>query len=170
MDNKQGLSEGNLKIIDLTKTEFEANGVKYYIEKHLSFERFLMYKKLELQVGYEVGFYGIFQALKKIYDLCNDKKFADIAVLTHNTLQGIAKVDERRISVLDLAALFINEKDEDRKVITDDMIAKKISDWEEEGLSIIPFFQLSTGFIEGFQKSYNAVILSSLGTEESELK
>jgi len=168
MDSKQGLSQGNLKILDLNNTEFEANGVKYYIEKHLSFERFLMYKKLELQVGYEVGFYGIFQTLKKIYELCNDKKFADIAVLTHNTMQGITKIDERRIPVLDLAALFINEKDEDRKVINDDMIAKKIDNWQAEGLSIMPFFQLSTAFIKDFQKVYNEIILISSGMTEEE--
>lgn len=163
MDNKQGLSETNLKVIDISKSSFEANGNTYYIEKHLSLERYLMYKKLELQVGYEVGFYGIYEALKKIYDLTNDKNkgFADIAVTAYNAMKGITNVDERRIPVLELAALFINEKDENRNIINDDMISKKVDDWQAEGLSIMPFFQLSTSFIKDFQKVYNELILIS---------
>jgi hypothetical protein len=164
-DNNIGLSESNVKTFDVNSKEFKANGKTYYIESHISIDRYLMYRKLEIQAGYDVGFYGMYETLKKCYDLCNQQKFADIAVLVNNTINGIVNVDKRRIPVLDMAALFINEKDEDRGVINDEIIERKITDWQAEGLSITPFFQLSTSFIKNFQKIYTEIILKTSDPE-----
>jgi len=146
-----------LKLIDLKDKKFIANGAEYFIESGLSFERFRMYQKLQIECGYEVGFYGMFENIKKIYELCNGMKFADIAVLTSNVLHGMAKVDERKVPVLNLCALFINTKDEDRKIINDDIVDKKIADWEAEGLDVTPFFQLALGSIQNFSKAWEEV-------------
>lgn len=146
-----------LKTIDLKEKRFTANGTEYFIESGLSFERFRMYQKLQIECGYESGFYGMFENIKKIYELCNGMKFADIAVMTSNILHGMAKVDERKIPVLNLCALFINTKDEDRKIINDDIVDKKIADWEAEGLDVTPFFQLALGSIQNFSKAWEEV-------------
>lgn len=159
MDTKQDLQK--LKIIDFSKqSSFKANGVEYYIESSLSFSRFRMYKKLQIEAGYGVGFYEMFETLKRGYELCNDKKFADIAVLLHNTMKGIKDIDEREDVVLQLSCLFINEKDEDRKVINDDMVNKKIADWEAEGLDIMPFFQFAISSIKNFWQAYKEISLN----------
>ena len=149
MANKQGLHK-----IDLNKKSFKANGKEYFIESGLSFERFLMYQKLQLEVGYEVGFYGVFKALEKAYSFCNDGKIGDTAVILHNIMNGIKTVDERRVPMLDLVCLFVNEKNEDRKIINDDMIKAKISDWEAEGLDMMPFLQLAVSSIKNFSTVY----------------
>jgi hypothetical protein len=160
MQNPQ--TNKKLKQLDLTQKEFEANGKKYFIESSLSFERYLQYQKLQIELAFEPGFYGVFEAMKKGYELCNNQKFADLAVLLHNTMAGIATVDQRRIPALDLCALFINKEDEDRAIINDDMIKQKINDWQAEGLDILPFFQLAMDSIKDFRKIYSALILSSL--------
>jgi hypothetical protein len=156
MDNKQ--SGGPLKQIDLNKKSFKANGKEYFIESALSFERFLMYQKLQFEVAYEPGFYGVYKALEKSYEACNGGKIADAAVIIHNTMAGIKTVDQRRVPALDLVCLFINEKNEDRRVITDDIISGKISDWEAEGLDMMPFFQLAISSIKNFSSVYTEFI------------
>jgi hypothetical protein len=150
-----------LKSIDLNTKEFEANGKKYFIESSLSFERYIMYQKLQLQLAFEPGFYGVYETLKKGFELCNQQKFADLAVLLHNTMSGIKTVDERSVPALSLCALFCNTADEDRKVINDDMIKRKMDDWQAEGLDILPFFQLAMDSIKEFRTIYSAIILSS---------
>lgn len=162
MANKQVVPE--LKKIDFSQKSFKANGTEYFIETSISFNRFKMFQKLQIEAGYGVGFYDLFESLKKIYELCNDKKFADIAVLTHNTLRGIKDIDERPNSALQLAALFINSKEEDRKVITDDIVNKKIADWEAEGLDITPFFQFAISSIKNFWQAYSEISQSTLET------
>jgi hypothetical protein len=151
-----------LKQIDLNKKKFTANGVEYLIEGALSFERFLMYQKLQLEVGYETGFYGVFKGLEKAYTSCNDGKLADASVIIHNLMNGIKTVDNRRVPMLELVCLFINSKDEDRKVINDDMIQQKISDWEAEGLDMMPFFQLAVSSIKNFSSVYTEFTQSIL--------
>ncbi|MES2395675.1 MAG: hypothetical protein V4549_06715 [Bacteroidota bacterium] len=160
MATKQEVQE--LKKIDLKAGSFKANKVEYFIETSISFSRFKMFQKLQIEAGYGIGFYELFESLKKIYDLCNDKKFADIAVLTHNTLRGIKDIDERPNAALQLCALFMNTKDEDRKIINDDIVNKKIADWEAEGLDIMPFFQVATSSMKNFWQAYGEISLSSL--------
>lgn len=164
MDVKQDIPGKPLKVIDLTTKKFTANGKTFNVETSMSFERYRVYQKLEIQLGYQAGFYGLFEDIKKIYALCNDSKVADIAVLSHNILSGIKTVDERTLPALEMCALFINEDSEDRKTINDDMISAKIADWEAEGLDIVPFFQLAVNSIPGFSIAFNSVsqIISNL--------
>lgn len=159
MDNKQGVP---LKVIDLDKGSFMANGNEYFIEKSISQERFMMYQKLQIELTYQTGFAGMYRALQNLYELLNKQKFADCAVIAHNALNGIKITEDKRIPALELAALFINEKDEDRKIINQDMVDKKLKDWAEEGLDVTPFFQLAISSIAGFKEIYNELIRSSL--------
>lgn len=158
MDNKQG--GGPLKQIDLNKKNFKANGKEYLIESSLSFERFLMYQKLQIEVAYEPGFYGVQKALEKGFEFCNKGNIADVAVILHNTIAGIKTVDQRTVPMLNMACLFVNEKNEDRRIINDDMISVKIADWNAEGLDMMPFFQLATSSIKNFSSVYTEFIQS----------
>lgn len=154
MPTEQAIPVNSLKQIDLNKKEFIANGKTYLIESSISFERFLWYQKLEIECGYQVGFYGLYENIKKIYELCNGMKFADIAVLCHNTMSGIKMVDSRKIPFLQMCTLFINTAEEDRTKVSDDIVDRKIADWEAEGLDILPFFQLGASSIKNFSIVY----------------
>lgn len=167
MSPEQPIPKNSLKQIDLTKKEFVANGKTYYIESSISFERFLWYQKLEIECGYQVGFYGLFENIKKIYELCNGMKFADIAVLCHNVMNGIKMVDNRKIPFLQMCALFINTADEDRSIISDDIVDRKIADWEAEKLDILPFFQLGASSIKNFSTVYKELTQAISENEET---
>jgi len=165
-----------LKTIDIKTKSFTANGKEYFIEMGgISMERFIEYEKLQVELGYGVTFIQLYEAIKESYELTNKQRFADLAVKLYNILQGVKTFEERRIPAFELCALFINEKDENRGIITKDMIANKLSDWEAEGLDAVPFFQLAVSSLQNFSTAYNVAIqiaseLEKLGKKKSPLK
>ncbi len=156
-----------LKRLDLTKPRFEANGVWYNIEGGLSIERFCEYQILEKEAGFGVSFKSLFQNLKKLHGLMNDVKFVEASVLLDNMMRGVAKLEEKQPTLLKMCALFINADDEDRSVITEDMIAKKINDWKAE-YDVRDFFQVALNTMDGFLEIYDSVTrIISESTEEN---
>jgi hypothetical protein len=151
-------STKELKVIDFSKEKsFTANGKEYFVETGLSFDRFLMYQMLQIECGYDVSFSTMFDNLKKAYGLLDKLKLADAAVILNNLMHGISKVEDRKIPVLQMCALFINTKDENRKEITNDMVDAKIKDWTEEGLDIRPFFPLALSSIQNFSNAWQEI-------------
>lgn len=145
-----------LKTFDIKTKSFTANGVEYFIEMGgISMARFIEYEKLQVELGYGLTFIQLYDAIKESYELTNNQKFADLAVKLYNILQGIKTFEQRRTPAFELCALFINEKNENRATITPDMITKKISDWEAEGLDAVPFFQLAVSSLQNFSTAYN---------------
>lgn len=158
-----------LKKIDLNAKSFIANEVEYFIEESMSFKRYKMYQKLQIQMGFGTGFYDEYNDWKKVWDHANKSEFGNIAVVAHNKLYALKNIDERPTDILTMCALFINTKDEDRRIITDDMVDRKIADWEAEGLDIIPFFQLAANSIQGFTKVWKS-ITEDISPKEEEKK
>ncbi len=142
-----------LKKIDLTKKSFIANGVEYFIESEISIQRAVYAEaaKIELETGMNVGKQT--EEWKKVYDTCNENKFADVAVTAYNNLRSFKNFYEDHSPVLRLCACYINYKDEDRRYISDDLINKKVNDWIEEGFSISGFFLLSLSILKDEVKS-----------------
>lgn len=150
-----------LKTIDPKEKSFTANGVEYFIEQSLSFDRYKMYQKLQIECGFDVSFYGMATSLNDLYDLQNQGKLADAAILTHNLRTGIANIDKRNIPVLEMCSLFVNTKDEDRTIINQDMVDKKIENWRVEGIAIDYFFTLAISTIQNYMKIYNEISQAS---------
>jgi len=148
---------GALKELDLTQKKFTANGKTYHIRKSMSFDRYRMYEKLQIEVGYGANFKQIYDNVKAAYDLVNKSEFANTAVKLHNILAGIKTIESRQIPALRICALFINAEGEDEKVITEEMIDEKIADWEAEGYDIFPFFQLAINSIPDFSLAYKVL-------------
>lgn len=164
-----------LKTIDINAKSFKANGKEYFIERGgLSQKRLIEFEKKQVSLGYGISFIELYENVKQIYELCNQSKTADIAVKSYNILKGIKNFEERNNQCLELCALFINTKDEDRRTINQDMIDQKLADWDEEGLDVVPFFQLGVGSIQDFSVAYKAVTLivsemEKLGKKKSQL-
>lgn len=164
-------STKELRVIDFSQEKsFKANGTEYFVEAGLSFDRFLMYQMLQVECGYDVSFSSMFENMKKAFELLNKQKPAEAAVLIHNIMQGVAKVEERRMPVLQMCALFINTKEEDRKKIDNDMVDKKIKDWTQEGLDIRPFFQLALSSIQNFSNAWQEISLNISGEQSAKKK
>ncbi len=136
-----------LKVLDIQEKSFKANGRTYLIEAgDISIERWSKYEEFTLELQYGVSQTEMFKNWKKVTQLANELKFADIAVMANNMQNGIMGIFDRQIVALKICALFINEEKEDRGVISDDIINRKIEDWRKEGFSVGPFFQLALGF------------------------
>lgn len=136
-----------LKQLNIQEKSFKANGKTYFIEAgDISIDRWAKYEEFTLELEYGVSQVDMFQNWKKVTQLANELKFADIAVLANNMQNGIMGIFDRQIVALKLCALFINEQNENRGVITDDIINNKIEDWSKEGFAIGVFFQLALGF------------------------
>lgn len=143
-----------LKDLKPNEKSFIANGKTYYIEDRLSIERFIAFQKLEVEFAYGGGFLGVMKSLNKGIEHLNKMQLVDAAVELTNTRESIIRQDkDKRIPALDLCSLFINSKDEDRRVITNDMLIEKQKDFEAEGIPIDFFLRLAQNLVIGFKES-----------------
>lgn len=132
---------------------FTANGKTYFIEDKLSIERFIAFQKLEVEFAYSGGFLGVMRSLNKGIEHLNKMQLVDAAVELSNTRSSIERQDkEKRVPAVDLCSLFINEKNEDRRVITNEMLSEKQKDFEAEGIPIDFFLHLAANLVIGFKE------------------
>ena len=150
------MSEGKELISpDIKVGLFIANGKTYIAEKKISIARKIECDKLIIEVTGGGNMGENFADWNKVYALCNDKKFADIAVLAHNRMEGVKKWQEKHDPVLSMCALFINEENEDRRVISPEIIKAKISDWEAAGIEYAFFLTMANGLLKNLTASWS---------------
>jgi hypothetical protein len=156
---------GKTKLITLdgNTKEFMANGTLYRIETTISERRWIAYQKLQVEIGFNVQFHEFFQQLRQAYDKLNQQKFADAAVIIYNLMSGVKQVGENDTpTIIAMCALFINAEDEDRTIITDEMVEKKRTDWQIEGIDMNSFFQLAVHSIPDFISVYKVLSQDTL--------
>lgn len=145
-----------LKQLDPNVRSFVANQKTYYIETQLSIERFHDFQLYEKEAGFSMTFKSLVETLLEVYEDLNQMKVADASVKVHNVLSGITKVQEKEHPLLKICALFMNTEDENRDVITDDMIRTKIEDWA--GYDVGGFFTIALNSVNGFFKIYSDML------------
>ena len=176
MDEQQDLKAWKgLKELPPDTTAFEASGTKYRVARSVSMDRWEAYELLSVEVGLGRSFAQIMQGLREAYDLTNQVAsgkpvFADLAVLLRDMLMGAASVNEGHAHpVLKMCCLFINYEGEDVRTINDEIIAKKLDDWRNEGIDMGFFFDFALRSIPGFFDAYKAVTHGTLsGRKQAE--
>ena len=175
MDEQQDLKAWKgLKELPPDTTAFEASGTKYRVARSVSMDRWEAYELLSVEVGLGRSFAQIMQGLREAYDLTNQVAsgkpvFADLAVLLRDLLMGAASVNEGHAHpVLKMCCLFINYEGEDVRTITDEIIAKKLDDWRNEGIDMGFFFGFALRSIPGFLDAYKAVTRGTLSGQKKE--
>lgn len=160
-----------LKTLDPEARSFQAGGKTYLIESKLSISRFHQYQIYEQEAGFSVTFATLIAELKSVYELLNAVKIADASVKVHNMLIGSARLQEKEHVLLKMCALFMNEPEEDRGDINDDMISAKIEAWRNE-YEIDGFFSRALNTVSGYFKHYAEMrqIISVVEKPEEELK
>lgn len=153
-----------LKRIDFNKGSFVANGKIYYIESQMSIERFCEYQILEKEAGFGLNFSSIYKELENVYTDLNAVKFADASVRLNNLMHGVANLELKEPTTLKICALFMNTEDEDRTVINNDMIVKKIEDWKTE-YDMRDFFKFALDTVSGFMETYKKAFHSTSETK-----
>lgn len=147
----------NLRTINFNETKtFECGGRKFSQTDSLSFARFIELQKLMLRFGFSADFMDIYNNLLKVYDLLNNLKFADSAVLVHNMMYGVIKLDDKEVTALKISALFINEEGEDITVYDEAKIMDKIECWGKE-LDVVPFWKLAVNLIPAWTTAFRQV-------------
>jgi hypothetical protein len=149
-----------LKRIDMDAGKFTANGKEYFIEGSMTIERYAQFQIYEKELAYGFSTKGIYEELKQILKLMDKLMFTDCAVKLNNLTRGVAKIEEREPVVLKICALYCNTQDEDRTIINEDMISKKIQDWKAEGIDIRDFFALAFNSVNGLLEIYRSVTQS----------
>lgn len=143
-----------LKKIDLSAKQFEANGKKYFIETELSIDRYSKYEQMEIELGFGRQFSEVFDVARAAMDDINKHRQGEAYVKLYNLINGVQQLNNKKQPVFRMCALFINAEDEDRKIITEDMINSKIEDWRVEGLDYAPFFSFAITSLQGFKERY----------------
>ena len=84
-----------IKYIDiLAEGKFEANGKVYFLEPHISVDRYRHMTKLELEISFSTNFKKHYAGLQRTYDLLNKNKLADASVAVRDTLESLKRLDD----------------------------------------------------------------------------
>lgn len=152
--------------------EFTANGHKFTVSDRITAEKYKQYEKLVPSLTFGLTFQDVYNGLHKVFNLLNKQEFANAAVVTHNLMSGIKKIDdESRIHpALLMAALFILRDDEDGTVYDHALNLEKINDWQKEGLDMMYFFGLSLNSIHGFRETLKGYTLGALEEIQKEIQ
>lgn len=145
-----------LKQLAPDTTSFECQGRKFKIDKTLSFNRFEKLKEFSLEFGYSADIKTIMMGLRKAWDFVNASKFADTAVQLHNLMTSVVNLEQKNDVSFRIAALFINEEDEDTTEYNEALIKEKISLWGKEYDSSF-FFLFATALVPTFIPVYKFV-------------
>lgn len=155
-----------LKKIDFAQKEFTANGKTYFIESSYSYDRYRMWKKLQVEIGFGSTFTELFDSLIRIYSHCNkpQPEPVDAGMIAYNQAHAIKNaMNDRYIEpVMQMCALFMNTKDEDRRYITLQQIQDKVNDWNEEGIDMDSFFTFAISLIPNFLKHFASITPDTL--------
>lgn len=151
-------AENQLKQLDPNALSFVANGKIYLIEKELSADRWVKQNELETEMGFGMTYKELKSSLVKIYNLSNENggRIGDIGRLSYDAVNGISKMLDKHPQILKFCALFMNTPDEDRKVISDDLIEQKCEDFRKEGFAINGFFAFALSFNSGLAEDYKS--------------
>lgn len=149
--------------------QFQASGHTYFVEDALSIERYKAFQRMEIELGYTLSFSDLANKIKKAYDLHNDSKFADAAVLLWNIMEGAAAISEKKPISLYVATLFINRSDEDRTVWSKTLAEEKLKDWSNIEVNFFLIVALSK--VRGFSQSLQEIseMMETVGSLKNQM-
>src|SRR5512133_2870536 len=154
-----------LRILNFSESKtFECDGRKFALAESISFARFMELQKLILEFGFSANFQDMFKNLRIAYDHLNSLRLADGAVVLHNMMYGIIKLDDKEDSALKIASLFINEEGEDVTVYDEAKTKDKINCWSKE-LDVTPFYNLAVSLVPTWTTAFRHVSQNTLHVE-----
>ena len=164
-----------MKRIDFTKPSFMANGKEYFINGQLSIARFAEFQILELELGLSISFKKLNDELKELDEGISKLKIHELTVedlykiqkRTRDLRTGVLKLQEKEHGALKLCALFMNTKDEDDTIWSNDLAVQKINDWKAEGYSMDDFFWQALNSVNGYLTTYREMSQRISGKTET---
>ena len=155
-----------LKKFDFKDKKFVCDGRTFYIQESLSFNRYRELQVISIEFGFSQSFIDLYKAMDRAENYLNKVQLVDAAVELRNAKIGVANLKEKESPALRLAALFINEADEDITVYDELKMKDKIDCWSKE-LDVTPFFQLASNLVNGWMSAYKITSLLTLKENEA---
>lgn len=158
---------GLLKKLEPDCQTFQCDGRTFYIEDTLSFNRYEKLREYSLEFGFSATVPDVFNRLNSAWKLLNETKLGDAAVMLHNIMNGIQKIEKKSDVAFRVCALFVNEKEEDSTVWDEAIEKNKIECWSKE-YDVTGFFLLASAKVPGWLSVYSNVIQGILKGAETE--
>lgn len=134
---------------------FVANGRTYHKAEGLSMRRYLWYQRLSVELATGMGVSDLHAKTREAFDLINKLKFAEASVALHEGLAGYADINEDRYpAAMRMTLLFWNAEGEDIADMSEEIMAKKITDMEEAGIDASFFFVQALTSVHGLVSAY----------------
>lgn len=148
---------------------FECGGKKYYIVDKMSFIKFEKLSEWSLEFGFSATFKDIFTHLKRLYELLNQTKFADAAIICHNIMSGIVNLEQKDNVAFRICALFILEEGENEVEFNEAKITEKIDCWSKE-LDSAFFLNFAASLVPKWIAAYRLVSQNTLKEQKANIK
>lgn len=145
---------------------FECGGRKFYISDKMSFIKFEKLSEWSLEFGFSATFKDIFTQLKRLYEVLNQTKFADAAIICHNIMTGIVNLEQKDNAAFRICALFILEEGENEIDYNEAKISEKIECWSKE-LEVSFFLNFAAAIIPKWIAAYR-LVSQSISKEQKE--
>lgn len=153
-----------LKTFNPADGKFECGGKTYFIHQSLSFERYEKLREFTIEMGYSATFAQIFDNLRRAWEKLNENKLADGAVIVHNIMNGIQRLEQKHDVAFRICALFINEENEDATIYDEEKQTEKIDAWGRE-YEVSPFFDVAISLVKDWLPAYETVIKTNSKTQ-----
>jgi hypothetical protein len=158
MDTTNALNAPALWMPAMDARSFEANGNEYFIQKSLSVDYMEHFERKEIEFGFGASFQVISSALVEVFQLLNKREEVSAGVLVRDLIKGIANLEERHTSAVELCTLFMLRKGEDTSKYDEKLAEEKIADWKAANIDVNFFFQHAAlsvnGFIHAFRTNF----------------
>lgn len=148
-----------MEFIDLVATNgFKVGDKEYFLEPHVSLDRYKMMLKLELEIGYQTNFSKHFKSLEKLAESLNKLQLMDSCVQLRDIMDSVRRLDDKHdeMPVIKYCALIFNTKDEDRNAVDEQLMTEKIKDFKASGISASSFFAVVLRSVNGLLQIYRA--------------
>lgn len=155
---------GNGVKVEPVTTITGESGKVYRRSDTISFARYRMMERFNVELSYGRTVHEMFQSQKEAYELLDKLKLAEAAVKIHYSMMGIARIaDGRTHPAVSMCMLFWNTEGEPAK-ITPEELEQKVADVSH--LDMAFFFGQAVSSVPGLLAAYRE--LTPTSSEEKE--
>lgn len=135
--------------LDPNTNSFEAAGYTYHIERSgtLTVERSIWLERFGTYSLLGRDGMSFIKEVRRAYDLNNQSKPGDVAVVLDNVLKAAADLMAKESPLLYVCTLFINRTDEDRGEYNLELAKQKIEDFKKSRISADFFLALALSYL-----------------------
>lgn len=144
----------------------------FYIEDRLSIQRYSMFERFRIEVGFGLSFVDLVNVLQSNIDMFDRMAtgerglFPMLVNTNYNALRGIDNATTKHPFAVWMCTLFMNTADEDRRPFDEAVMQRKIRIWEWAGVPAAFFLKQALGLVNGFSTTLHEITQMSLAQDQ----